>query len=355
MGAYVLRRILQAIPLLVMIGVMTFLLIRALGNPLEELRNDPRVSEEEFFRISSIRGYNDPLPLQFVNWVIGDDWMLRDIDGDGVGDVYGENRGIIRGDFGESDRLNKPAAEVIGSKLPNTLLLGVSAYVVTIVFALMLGIFTALRQYSVLDNIVTAVSFVLFSMPIFLIALLAVYIFAVQFRLAEITIFGNEIQLPYFPVQGMQSLPGRPNAGTLTDRLWHMVLPVTCLAAISIAGYSRYIRASMLDVLNSDYIRTARSKGLPERRITFIHALKNASLPLVTLVGLDLPFVLGGAVVTEQIFGWDGIGLLFITSLGTLDTDVLVLLVLMIALAVVIFQLLTDLFYAVLDPRVRYA
>lgn len=148
MGAYVIRRVLQALPLLIMIGVMTFLLIRALGNPLEELRNDPTVSEAEFFRISAIRGYHDPLALQFVNWVIGDDWMLRDIDNDGVGDVYGESRGIIRGDFGESDRLNKPAVEVIASKLPNTLLLGLSAYIVTIVFALMLGIFTALRQYS---------------------------------------------------------------------------------------------------------------------------------------------------------------------------------------------------------------
>jgi peptide/nickel transport system permease protein len=345
MGAYVIRRLLQAIPLLAIIAVLSFVLIRIQGNPMEELRNDPRVSDKEFNRLSALRGYNDPLATQFVYWLIGDNWVQRDIDGDGEGDVYGETRGILRGDFGESERLNKPATEVVWSKLPNTLQLGLTAYIVTLVFALGIGVFTALRQYSKLDNFVTGCSFILFSMPIFVIALVMVYFFAVQLRLA-----GSPI---YFPVQGMQSLRGS-GAGSLADRLWHMVLPVFCLAAISIAGYSRFIRASMLDVMNADYIRTARSKGLAERRVTFLHALKNASLPLVTLIGLDIPFVLGGALVTEQIFSWDGIGLLFIRSLEILDTNVLILITMMIAVAVVIFQLLTDLVYAVLDPRVRF-
>ncbi|HEX2621508.1 MAG TPA: ABC transporter permease [Phototrophicaceae bacterium] len=346
MGAYVIRRLLQAIPLLAIIGVLSFLLIRVQGNPMEELRNDPRVSAKEFNRISALRGYNDPLANQFVYWLIGDDWLQRDIDGDGEGDVYGETRGVLRGDFGDSERMHQPATQVVASKLPNTLQLGLTAYVVTIVFALAIGIFTAIRQYSLLDNVVTGCSFILFSMPIFVIALLVVYLFAVQLQLLHSPI--------YFPVQGMVSIRG-PGAGSLADRLWHMVLPVFCLAAISIAGYSRYIRASMLDVLNADYVRTARSKGLAERRVTFLHALKNASLPLVTLIGLDLPFVLGGALVTEQIFGWDGIGLLFIKSLGELDTNVLILITMMIAVAVVFFQLVTDLVYALLDPRVRFA
>jgi peptide/nickel transport system permease protein len=350
MTAYVIRRLLQAVPLLIIIAVMTFLLIRVQGNPLEELRNDPRISEEEFFRISAIRGYNDPLVNQFVYWLIGNDWRLIDLDGDGEGDVPGEQRGVLRGDFGDSERFNQPAVNIVLSKLPNTLRLGLTAYIVTILFALGLGIFAALRQYSIADNILTGCSFILFSMPIFVIALLVVYIFAVQLRLSDVRIFGTQI---YFPVQGMESLRG-PGKGTLPDQIWHMVLPVTCLAAISIAGYSRYIRATMLDVLNADYIRTARSKGLSENRITYLHALKNASLPLITLVGLDLPFILGGALVTEQIFAWDGIGLLFIRSLEILDTNVLILITMMIAIAVVVFQLITDLLYAVLDPRVRY-
>lgn len=351
MTAYVIRRMIQAVPLLVIIAVMTFLLIRIQGNPLQELQNDPRISPDEFYRISAIRGYNDPLINQFVYWLIGNDWRLIDLDGDGEGDVAGEQRGILRGDFGDSERFNQPAVNVVASKIPNTLRLGITAYGVTIVFALVLGIFAATRQYTIADNILTGCSFILFSMPIFVIALIVVYFFAVQLRLADVRIFGTQI---YFPVQGMESLRG-PGKGTLADQLWHMVLPVTCLAAISIAGYSRYIRASMLDVLNADYVRTARAKGISERRITFIHALKNAALPLITLVGLDLPFILGGALVTEQIFGYDGIGLLFIRSLETLDTNVLILITMMIAVAVVIFQLLTDLLYAVVDPRVRFS
>ncbi len=346
MGGYIIRRLLQAIPLLILIAVMTFLLIRVQGNPMEELRQDPRVSQAEFNRISTLRGYNDPLPLQFLYWLIGNDWVKRDLDGDGEGDVFGEDRGVLRGDFGESETYKRPAAEIVGSKLPNTLQLGLTAYTVTVVFALIIGIYTALNQYSLMDNVITGCSFILFSMPIFVIALLVVYIFAVQLRL-----MGSPI---YFPVQGMESLRG-PGAGSLLDRLWHMVLPVACLTSISMAGYSRYIRASMLDVMNSDYIRTARAKGVSERRVTFLHGLKNASLPLVTLIGLDLPFVLGGALVTETIFSWDGIGLLFIRSLGSLDTDVLIMITMMIAVAVVVFQLLTDLLYAALDPRVRYS
>jgi peptide/nickel transport system permease protein len=346
MGAYIIRRLLQAIPLMILIGVMTFFLIRLQGNPMEELRMDPTVSEDEFYRISTLKGYNDPLPMQFVYWLIGNDWVKRDLDRDGEGDVFGEDRGVLRGDFGDSETYKRPAAEIVASKLPNTLQLGLTAYVVTIVLALFIGIYTALRQYSFMDNLITGCSFILFSMPIFVIALVVVYIFAVQLRL-----WGSPI---YFPVQGMESLRG-PGAGSLLDRLWYMVLPVVCLTSISVASYSRYIRASMLEVMNSDYIRTARAKGVAERRVTFLHALKNASLPLVTLIGLNLPFVLGGALVTEQIFAWDGIGLLFIRSLGALDTNVLIMITMMIAIAVVFFQLVTDLVYAVLDPRVRYS
>jgi peptide/nickel transport system permease protein len=140
----------------------------------------------------------------------------------------------------------------------------------------------------------------------------------------------------------------------LLDLVWHMVLPVFCLSSISIAGYSRYVRASMLEVINSDYIRTARAKGLANRRVVFVHALKNASLPLITLVGLNIPFLLSGAVVTESIFAWPGMGTLFLNSLGALDAPVLVLFTLMIATAVVLFQLLTDIVYAWADPRVRF-
>jgi peptide/nickel transport system permease protein len=351
MGKYILRRILQSIPLLLIIAVLTFFLLKTIGDPLQYLTDNPALSDADRFRMRALYGLNDPLPLQFVTWLIGDDWYLRDIDGDTEGDVYGERVGVLRGDFGESYRIrNTSATALVAQKLPNTLLLGSTVYIVTIIVSLTVGIFAALRPYSVADNVITAITFILFSMPIYLIALVAIYIFSVQFRLAHDA--GAE-WLPYLPVQGMRPIRGA--TGSLWELAWHMILPVFSLAAISIAGYSRFIRASMLEVINSDYIRTAQAKGLGGSRVTFVHALKNASLPLVTLIGLDIPTILGGAVVTEQIFSWDGMGLLFIQSLGALDAPVLILFTMITAVAVVVMQLLTDVTYAWLDPRVRLA
>lgn len=384
MGQYILRRLLQAVPLVIIITVIVFFLMKTAGDPLAELAFDPKITESDQILLRSSLGLDDPLPMQFVHWLIGDDWYVRELqlpdltptvsgecygviipegerrtivlsdgreqetlvkDGKCYRVIYqnGTRQGILRGDLGQSIARKLPVAQVMGQALPNTLLLGISSYLVIIIFAFSLGIFQALRQYSFLDNLITTLSFILVSMPIFLVALLSVYIFAVQFR---------KWGLPHLPVQGMYSVQTDYSIG---DLLRHMILPVFCLAAISVAGYSRYIRASMLEVINSDYIRTARSKGLGERRITYIHALKNASLPLITLMGLDIPFILAGAVVTERIFSWPGMGTLFIESLNRLDYAVVVIFVLMLAIAVVIFQLITDVMYAVLDPRVRYS
>lgn len=379
MGQYILRRLLQAIPLLIIITVIVFFLMKTAGDPLAELSLDPRITESDRILARAEFGLDDPLPMQFVNWLIGDDWRSRELQlpiqqqsepgtclgtpitegerinitlDDGTeqetlirGDrcyrvIYlaGTARGVLRGDFGDSIARGRPVLDVIGDVLPNTLILGISSYLVIILFAFSLGIFQAIRQYSIFDNIITTFSFILVSMPIFLVALLSVYIFSVKFRI--------------LPVQGMYSVNTDHSIGDLAR---HMILPVFCLASISVAGYSRYIRASMLEVINSDYIRTARAKGLGERRITYVHALKNASLPLVTLMGLDIPFILAGAVVTERIFSWPGMGTLFIESLNRLDYAVVITFVLMLAIAVVVFQLITDILYAVLDPRVRYS
>jgi peptide/nickel transport system permease protein len=168
------------------------------------------------------------------------------------------------------------------------------------------------------------------------------YIFAVLFK---------RWGLPYLPTVGMFD----PQIGrTPLQLLWHMVLPVFSIAAISLAGYSRYIRSTMLEVLSQDYIRTAKSKGLPRRDVVFVHALKNASLPIATLVGLDLPLLLGGALVTESIFAWPGMGRLFIDHLARTDVTVVMGILLISSVAVIVFQLLTDVTYAWLDPRIRY-
>ncbi len=342
MAQYVIRRLLQAIPLLIIITVIVFVLIKTVGDPLAYLAQDPRVTEADRIMLRARLGLDDPLPLQFIHWLIGDDWYERDITGDGVPDEFGERRGLLRGDFGESIRYKRPVTEVIGDFLPNTLILGVTAFVVTIIVSLGIGVYAALRQYSLADNIITAGAFITYSMPIFFIALLSVFVFAVTFKKAG---------LPYLPVQGMYDVRGDRS---VWDLIRHLILPVLSIAGINIAGYSRYVRSTMLEVIHSDYILTARAKGLPERTIIWLHALKNASLPLITLVGLNIPFILSGAVVTETIFSWPGMGRLFITSLEYLDLPVLVVFVMLIAVAVVLFQLLTDLLYAWLDPRVRY-
>lgn len=343
MGRYIIQRILTAIPLLFLISIIVFFGLRLSGaDPIGYIANDPRVSAQDRAMLRARLGLNDPIPLQYLSWLIGDNWIQRDVNGDGIPDEYGKQYGILRGDLGDSVQKHRPVVEVVGDALPNTLLLGLTAYVVTIVLALAIGIFAALHQYSWADNIITAGSFITFSMPIFFIALLSVQVFAVQ---------AKKMGIPYLPVQGMYDVRGNR---TLDDLIKHMILPVMSIAAISIAGYSRYIRATMLEVINSDYVRTARSKGLSERRITYLHAFKNASLPIVTLIGLELPFVLAGAVVTETIFSWPGMGHLFITSLSPVDPPVIMVFVLLVAVAVVFSQLITDVIYAWIDPRIRF-
>jgi ABC-type dipeptide/oligopeptide/nickel transport system permease component len=271
MAQYIIRRVLQAIPLLILVTIVVFVMLKLSGDPLATVANDPRITPEQRAIMRESLGLNDPIPVQFVYWLIGDSWRLRDLDQDGEPETPGERLGVLRGDLGESFRHRKPVGDVIGLFLPRTLLLGTTAYIVTVLFGLGIGIFAALRQYSRADNIITAISFITFSMPIFLIALLSVFIFAVTFK---------KLGLPYLPVP---------------------------------------------------------------------------SLPVVTLMGLDIPLILSGAVVTETIFGWQGMGWLFISSLDTLDVPVVIILVLMTAVAVVVFQLLTDVIYAWLDPRIRYA
>jgi peptide/nickel transport system permease protein len=346
MGKYIIQRVLQAVPLVLIVTVLIFVLMKISGDPLAYLVQDPRITERDRLIQRAKYGLDDPLVLQFVHWVFGDEGYERALDTNSDGEpdaaVIGVRRGLIRGDFGESIRFRKPVTEVIGQFLPNTLILGTTAFVLTVVLSLIIGIFAALRQYTLPDNIITGFTFVTYSMPVFLLALILVQVFAIQFQ---------KWGLPSLPVSGMYDSRGDQS---LDELVRHMILPVTSLALINIAGWSRYIRSTMLEVINSDYIRTARAKGISERRVVFLHALKNASLPLVTLIGLNIPFVLSGAVITETIFSWPGMGYMYINALEQFDAQLVVAFVLMLAVAVVFFQLLTDIVYAWLDPRIRY-
>jgi peptide/nickel transport system permease protein len=338
---YIIRRLAQAIPQLFLISIVLFMLMQAFGDPIASLgvRTPPRPADRE--RLRRQLGLDQPLHIQYLAWLIGNDWMKIDMDGDSVPETPGKRLGVLRGDFGNSLISKRPALELITERLPNTLLLMITVEVVIIIFSLLIGVYSAFKQYSFFDNVVTSLSFVGYSIPIPLIALLLMYLFSVNFK---------NWGLPYLPTVGMFD----PEVGKTPGQVaLHMVLPVLSLSIISIAGYSRYVRSSMLEVLGLDYIRTARAKGLRERIVVMKHALRNATLPFVTLIGLDIPFLFAGAVVTESIFGWPGTGRLFVERTAQSDFPVLMGILMMIGVAVVVFQLITDITYSFLDPRIR--
>jgi peptide/nickel transport system permease protein len=343
MGRYILRRLLQAIPLLFVISIIVFVLIMNMGDPLVSFAGrSGQVKGKDRERLIRQLGLDQPIYVQYLVWLVGNDWMKIDVDGDGIPDLNGTRMGVLRGDLGTSVVTRQPVIQMIMERLPNTLLLMVTAEIVIVAFALFLGITSALRQYSWYDNILTGLSFVGYSMPVPLLALGLVYIFGVYLKRSG---------LPYFPTVGMFE----PSAGKTWEQiLWHLVLPVATLSIISIAAYSRYIRSNMLEVIGQDYIRTARAKGLMDRTILFKHALKNAALPIVTLIGLDLGFLMAGALVTETIFSWPGMGRLFYDHAVKSDLPVLMGILMLISVSVVFFQLLTDITYTFLDPRIRY-
>ncbi len=342
MGRYVFRRLLQALPLLFIISVILFIVMNSIGDPAAAFMDATKPpTPEERARLERSLGLDQPITMQYVVWLAGNDWMMIDRDGDGIGDGYGTRKGILRGDLGRSLVTRQPAIVRIQERLPNTLLLMIPAYSLVLVVSISLGVLAAVKPYSFWDNALTAIAFVFYSMPIFLVALGLIFIFAVAFR---------NWGLPHLPIAGMYDNREPQTLGNLVN---HMILPIASLVVIQAAGYMRFIRASMLESMASDYVRTAYSKGLHQRRVVFLHVFRNASLPLITLIGFELPFILGGAVVTEQIFAWPGMGALFIDSLDRSDYSVLMGILMLTAVAVVSFQILTDVAYTWVDPRIK--
>jgi peptide/nickel transport system permease protein len=342
MTKYVVRRLLQAIPLLLIVSFILFILANAMGDPLASFGGRRRIRSQDRERLTRQLGLDQPIVVQYAIWLVGNDWMNVDVNGDGVADEPGTRKGVLRGDFGTSFMERRPVLEIIGERVRNTLLLMTSAEVVVLTLALVIGIYSALRQYSTLDYAFTGCSFIGYSMPVFWLGLILMYIFAVNFK---------RWGLPYFPTVGMYDLATGP---TLPQIAWHLVLPVATASIGFVAGYSRFVRSQMLEVINQDYIRTAKAKGVPGRVVITGHALKNASLPLVTLIGLDLAFLFSGAVVTETIFAWPGMGRLFWDAAQDTDIPVLMAILTITAVLVIVFQIVTDIAYTFLDPRIRY-
>ena len=317
MWSYIARRAVQALFTLLIITIVCFILTRFSADPLAQYATNPNMSAADRAALRERLGLNQPLPVQYIKWL-------------GL---------VVQGDFGKSFFSKQPVLTMITQRLPLTLELMITAEVFTLVIALVLGIISAVKQYSLLDNIVTSFSFIGFSMPIFFIALGLMLIFAVKFK---------QMGWPYLPT-GADIW----NPKDLGQLIRHMVLPVTALVIIQTANYSRFVRSSILEVLGLDYIRTARAKGLTERAVLYKHALRNAALPFVTIIGLDIPSLLGGALVTESVFAWPGMGRLFWEYAQRGDFPVVNGVLLIVSTAVVLFTIITDLVYTIVDPRIR--
>jgi len=316
MMAYTLRRLLQMIPLLFGISIVLFAVIQAApGGPegalLESGRFiDPAVIDAYRERL----GVDRPIHIQYFRWLTA----------------------AVSGDLGTSFSTTRPVAEMIAERLPATLGLMGSAFVLAAVVSILLGVVSALRQYSWFDHLGTGLSFVGIAMPVFWLALILQLVFGVW--------------LGWLPIAGTETV----GDSSLGDRLAHLVLPTVVLSFNYIAGWSRYLRSSMLGVLRTDYVRTARAKGLPERRVVGVHALRNALIPLLSIMALNLSSLFSGAVITETVFAWPGIGRMFVQGMFARDYPLLMGILMLGSLMVIIFNLVADLLYGYLDPRIRY-
>ena len=343
---YIVRRLFQTVVLLFILSILLFALVNlAPGGPLAGQGRSRQIRPEKVQILKRQFGLDKPLPTQYLIWLVGNDWMKVDVDGDGINESYGTRMGILRGDFGFSYRTRQPVLEEIGQRLPNTTLLMVITLLVGLAFAIPIGIISAIRQYSTFDITVTTLSFAGQAIPEFFLGLLLILIF---YAWLKNPITGE----PLLPSGGMTSLG--VSGFALGDRLVHLILPVITGALGWVAWYSRFLRSSMLDVVNKDYLRTARAKGLPNWMVLYKHALRKALIPLITMLAIDLPTIFGGAVFVETLFSWPGMGRLYFTAAVDRDYPVLLAILIMGAAAIILSSLLADILYSFLDPRVRY-
>lgn len=323
MTKYIIRRLVQAIPLLFLISIAVFALIQVIpGGPLAAYESNPNFSAEDLLRLEEELGLRDPIHIKYLKWISN----------------------VVRGDWGYSLVSRRPVLTEIGERLPNTLYLGVIAFFFALVISIPIGMISAIRQYSLFDHVVTTIAFMGQSIPIFWFGLILIIIF-------NVTLKNPATGGPLLPGGGMYTIGAPPS---IVDRLTHLILPVTMLSLFQLAQHTRYMRSGMLDVLVQDYIRTARAKGLREQAIILRHAFKNAALPLVTIIMLEMPGLFNGALFTETIFSWPGMGRLFFNAAERVDYPILMGIIMLNATLIVFFNLVADVLYGWLDPRIRY-
>jgi len=314
MGKYIIQRILIAIPVLFGVTIVAFFIMTLAPGDAVDMLISPGLSAEDIALKKQSLGLDQPVMVQYVRWL----------------------QEMLRGNLGYSFTNRQPVTERIFDRFGPTFTLAMTATLISYMIAIPIGILSAVRQYSALDYSATIFSFLGVSIPSFFFGLLMIYFFS--------------LKLDLFPTGGMQSIG---KEFSLADRISHLVLPTIVLSLQNTGVVMRYTRSSMLDVIRQDYVRTARGKGLQNRLVLVRHALRNALIPVITLVGLQIPFLLSGAIITEQIFNWPGMGRLTVEAINQRDYPTIMGLNLLIAVMVVIGNLLADIAYGVVDPRIR--
>ena len=316
MPNYILNRLGQSAVVLVLVSLIGFMVLNlAPGGPMSQFALNPGMSQAELDRIAEQLGLKRPLLVQYIDWFSH----------------------LFVGDWGHSFRDGRPVLSVIAGHLPATLLLMGTSTVLSIVIGTWVGVLGAVRRYSVFDTLATVGAMVALSIPTFWFGLVAIFLFS--------------LHLGWLPAGNMYTIGDQ----SLGDYAIHLVLPVLVLALVNVAIWSRYMRSATLDVIDQDFVRTARAKGVPYRRVLTHHVIRNALLPMITLAGLQIPTILGGALVTETVFTWPGMGRLFLDSLGYSDYPVIMGILMFSAVLVLLGNLLADLLIGVADPRVRLA
>jgi peptide/nickel transport system permease protein len=314
LAKFVVARLSQGLVLLLIVSIAGFTVLHlAPGGPLAQFAFVPGISEADALRVAAQMGLNRPLAIQYF------DWLSR----------------LVQGDWGYSYRDSQSVISVISSRLPATLELMATSMLIAAVIGGAIGILGAARRYSIFDTLATVGAMVALSIPTFWFGLVVIYVFSVK--------------LDWLPPGNRFSI----GDGSIVDLLHHLIAPALVLALVEIAIWSRYMRSAMLDEINQDYIRTAKAKGLSYRKVLVRHGLRNALLPMITLIGLHIPSLLGGALVTETVFTWPGIGRLFLDSLNFRDYPVVMGLLMFSAFLVIIGNLLADICCAIADPRIR--
>jgi len=314
MTRYVLGRLVQSVVLLLIVTVIVFGLIHAAPGGPSAVMADQKLPAAQLARMRANLGLDQPIPVQYVKWVTA----------------------LARGDFGISYTDNRSVLSEIGARLPNTLILAGTAFVLSLIISIPLGIYSANRARSAADNVVSAASFIGLAIPVFWFGIVLIIVFSVK--------------LHWLPSSGMYTTNGPQ---TLPDLAKHLIMPALVLATPNIATFTRYVRASVLEVLRQDYVRTARAKGLAESNVVYRHVLRNALVPIITIIGVTLPVIIAGAAITESVFGWPGMGRLAVDAAFTRDYPMVMGITVLVAAFVILINLLTDLAYMLVDPRVR--